>query len=192
MNWAQKNMDVKGNLKFIQDTKKILNRSLLILGIILMVLGVAIFFSIQSDVSRCNSVFGQFGQFISSDASSGCQLISSLQTASAIVVVVGIGMTIAGAAMKSESRAGRAIVGIIVIIFVFMGSQMLFPFPYGLIISFVSVGIVIWRIRKSKPIKEIKEEMKKDSNSLEIIKERYAKGEITKEEFDKMKEDLTD
>lgn len=32
-------------------------------------------------------------------------------------------------------------------------------------------------------------EMKEDK-SMEILKERYAKGEITKEQFDKMKEDL--
>ena len=31
---------------------------------------------------------------------------------------------------------------------------------------------------------------KKDPNSLELLKDRYAKGEITKEEFDKIKEDL--
>jgi len=31
---------------------------------------------------------------------------------------------------------------------------------------------------------------KKNPNSLELLKDRYAKGEITKDEFDKIKEDL--
>ena len=32
---------------------------------------------------------------------------------------------------------------------------------------------------------------KKQGNAMEILKERFAKGQITKEEFDKMKEDLS-
>ncbi len=49
------------------------------------------------------------------------------------------------------------------------------------------VGIIIIIVGAIVPSKSNKQ---KDSNSLEILKDRYAKGEITKEAFDKMKKDL--
>ncbi len=49
------------------------------------------------------------------------------------------------------------------------------------------VGIIIIIVGAVVPSKSNKQ---KDSNSLEILKDRYAKGEITKEVFDKMKKDL--
>ena len=50
-------------------------------------------------------------------------------------------------------------------------------------IILVIVGVVIPKSFKDKTSNE-------NHNALDILEERYAKGEITKEEFDKMKEDL--
>jgi len=60
--------------------------------------------------------------------------------------------------------------------------QMMLPFPFGLgaVVIIIVAGIFVLRKRNQKK-----------TPSLEILKERYAKGDITKEEFDKMKEDLT-
>jgi putative membrane protein len=56
------------------------------------------------------------------------------------------------------------------------------------IFGFGIIGIILVTVGAVVPSKS---KEKKDPNSLEILKDRYAKGEITKEEFDKMKEDLS-
>ena len=75
-------------------------------------------------------------------------------------------------------------IGIILIILAFVLAipiQMIFPFPWGLIVFFSIIIAGIITLIKSR---------KKGSSNIDILKSRYAKGEITKEEFDKMKEDL--
>ena len=76
------------------------------------------------------------------------------------------------------------LIGIILIIIgivAFIPVQMILPFPYGLGVVAILVIAGIFLIAKSR----------KKNSALDLLKERYAKGEITKEEFDKMKEDLS-
>ena len=83
-------------------------------------------------------------------------------------------------------RIGIIAVGIIVGLFFAVPTQMIFPFPIGL-----SFGIVVWVLFTIIFIVIAFDITKNDSkSSLAILEERYTKGEITKEEFDKMKKDL--
>ena len=99
-----------------------------------------------------------------------------------IILAAGISITIRGYSMKSEFRYSKIIFGLLLIIFVYLGTDMFFHYPYRIIIQFGTIAVIIWILRKNK----------KKPDSLEILKQRYAKGEITKEEFDKIKEDMVD
>ncbi|MFB5606215.1 MAG: SHOCT domain-containing protein [Nitrosarchaeum sp.] len=76
-------------------------------------------------------------------------------------------------------------------------AQMMLPFPYGLGISLaieIAVSVIIVKhFAEEYNEKIINSDKIHDTSKspLRILEERYAKGEITKEEFDKMKEDLT-
>ena len=51
-------------------------------------------------------------------------------------------------------------------------------------------GVILIIVGAILPGEKKEDELEQDDTSLEILKERYAKGEISKEEFDNMKKDL--
>lgn len=99
-----------------------------------------------------------------------------------IMLAAGIGITVRGYSMKSEFRYAKIIFAVLSIIVVYLGADMFFHYPYRIIIQFGTIAIIIWILRRNK----------KKPDSLEILKQRYASGEISKEEFDKIKADLID
>jgi len=79
------------------------------------------------------------------------------------------------------------VVGIIIGFIFAIPIQLLLPFPMGLYVGLVfwvliAVIFLVWAFVLTKD---------SGKSPKSILEERYAKGEITKEEFDKMKEDLS-
>jgi len=66
--------------------------------------------------------------------------------------------------------------------------------PYGLggilmwIIFLIVIGVAVYLIVQATKAKGLESPFRE--TPMEILKKRYAKGEITKEEFEKMKKDL--
>ncbi len=67
-----------------------------------------------------------------------------------------------------------------------LNSVIYYIYILSIAVLFVLILILINNIKKLKKNKEI---MGKD-NAIEILRERYARGEISKEEYDRMLEDL--
>ena len=88
-----------------------------------------------------------------------------------------------------------AVSGIILSILLFPLLQMIAPFPYGLILWVLTVVGMMWYVKKYLPKHKYSllsyKRMDCDDDPLTILKIRYSKGEITKEEFEEMKKELS-
>ena len=84
-------------------------------------------------------------------------------------------------------RVGYIVAGFLVGLIVAIPFQMMLPFPAGLYAALVCV--IVFTLIFSVIVYYKTKDGGKSPRS--ILEERYAKGEITKEEFDKMKEDLS-
>lgn len=67
-----------------------------------------------------------------------------------------------------------------------MGIWMLFNMIFWILLTIGIAFLVIWIVRRSGGA----EVSNSGESSLEILKKRYARGEITKEEFEEKKRDI--
>ena len=63
-----------------------------------------------------------------------------------------------------------------------------FGMGFGFIFMLLFWGVIIWLIVTL--INSVQSNKKEDSDPLTILKKRFAKGEITKKEFEKMKKEV--
>jgi len=94
------------------------------------------------------------------------------------------------------------IAGIGIAVLVFLGIQTVTPFPYGLIFGGGISGFIVWYALKQTRISKhslssyrradakTEEEKRQNKEAYRILKKRFLEGEITKEEYDKLRKDF--
>jgi uncharacterized membrane protein len=94
--------------------------------------------------------------------------------------------------------------GIIIAIVIFIGFQMILPFPYGIIFGLLVGGLVIryilkhttigkdslFNYRRTDPINE--KEKEQNDEALRILEKKYIEEKISKEEYLKRKKEFED
>jgi putative membrane protein len=72
-----------------------------------------------------------------------------------------------------------------------MGNYMIWGgHGYGWIIWIIALFVIIWIVIKIANTGQNRKTDSSGESPLDIIKKRYARGEISKEEFEQMKKDL--
>jgi len=96
----------------------------------------------------------------------------------------------------------RIIFTVLISIGIFLGVNTVLPFPYGLIIGFTGAFVFFWYwLKKTSPnpnsltsLKRVDPITDKEKNqnkeAYRILKKRFLEGEITKEEYDKVRKDF--
>ncbi len=67
------------------------------------------------------------------------------------------------------------------------GPWMFFPMVFWVLILVGIIFTVVWAVQKTSGT----DGRKTEESAIEVLKKRYARGEITKEEFENIKKDIT-
>ncbi len=95
---------------------------------------------------------------------------------------------------KVENTLLWIVIAVVILLFLFSGfgmggyGMMGFGMGFGFLFMLLFWGVIIWLIMTL--INPAQSCEKNDSDPLVILKERFARGEITKKQFEKMKKEL--
>jgi putative membrane protein len=76
----------------------------------------------------------------------------------------------------------------------FGGFGIILTILFSILIAAMVIGMItrmVWRTRNHDHFSHHSHMFSTTNRALEVLKERYAKGEITKEEFERMKKDIS-